>query len=446
MKFTFCCLFIAFLSVAAHSQIITTVAGTPGVAGNTGDGGPATNATLNTAYSVAADRNGNFYISDNSAIRKVSAAGIISAFAGNGIFRYDADTGDGGPATAVPLAGAYALSTDKAGNVYFSSSYSIRKVDPAGILSTVAGRGFPPNVGAVITSGVATATPIHPSLAVYTDTDGRVFYIDSNIVMMVDTFGMLHHYAGDGTTGFSGDGGPATAASINPGALAGDALGNIYFCEYTGRVRKIAPSGIITTVAGNGTNGHSGDGGPATAAKIGDIGGAGAISVDRNGDILIAEYAEHYVRKVSMSSGIITSIAGIGTAGFSGDGGPATAAKLNIPFQAIGLRNGKILIADAINYCVRQISAPTTTVDEVAVQQGYSIYPSPTYNGRMYIGQNTARTVPFRASLFSIDGRRVQTVDCNGNTNCELNWTGKGLYLLTIDTEPGVPARLVEFR
>jgi len=216
----------------------------------------------------------------------LAASGDISAFAGTGTFGF---SGDGGPATGADLAGPQGIAVDFSGNVFIADrgNHRIRKVDTSGNISTV---------------------------------------------------------AGDGTPGFSGDGGLATIAELkNPDDVAVDPSGNLFIADTDNfLIRKVDTSGIITTVAGNGGVGFSGDGGPATSARLNVVRG---VAVDSSGNLFIADTGNQRIRKVD-TSGIITTVAGVGGQGFSGDGGPATSAQL---FDVRGIAldaSGNLFMAD----------------------------------------------------------------------------------------------------
>jgi sugar lactone lactonase YvrE len=266
------------------------------------------------------DAAGNFYIADydggDNRIHKVTAAtGIITTVAGNGTPRY---SGDGGSATSAELMNPTAVAVDAAGNLYIADSGNnvIRKVTAAtGIITT---------------------------------------------------------FAGDGTAGYSGDGSAATTAQLQlPRGLVIDTTGNLYIADYfNNSIRKVtASTGIITTVAGNGTPGYSGDGGPATSAELMN---PTAVAVDGAGNLYIADEPNQVIRKVTAATGVITTIAGQGgTRGFSGDNGPAVDSILNDPFGVAVDSAGNLYIDDYDNQRIRKVSAYVPTDKDQCKKDGW---------------------------------------------------------------------------
>src|SRR5712691_1466420 len=222
---------------------------------------------------------------------------------------------------------------------------------------TIAGTGV---AGFSGDGGQATSTQLNYPLGVNDDTQGNVFVADtSNNRVRKISGGIITTIAGTGTAGFAGDGGQATSAQVNvPGGVAVDAQGNVYIAdENNQRVRKISTAGIITTVAGNGVAGYLGDGGQATSAELNFPHG---VAVDAQGNVFIVDTSNNRVRVVN-TAGIITTVAGNGTAGFSGDGGQATSAELNFPRQVAVDAQGNLYIADTFNHRVRKVSAGVIT-------------------------------------------------------------------------------------
>jgi len=344
--------------------VITTVAGN-GNPGFSGDLGPAVSASLYDPQDVAVDAAGNLYIADNGnkRVRKVSPTGIITTVAGNGVPGF---SGDGGPALSASFYDLTGVALDASGNVYVADSLSqrVRKFTPGGTISTVAGNGL----FKAPTDGVlATSSFLSEPGDIAADRTGNVYIADlkNQRVRKLTLAGFITTVAGNGVRGFSGDGGPATAASLtfNPNSgVAVDASGNLYVAD-TGnmRIRKVSPSGIITTVAGNGSYGYTGDGGPATQAAFR---GVMRLAVDSAGNLYIAEWGNHLVRKVS-PSGILSTVAGNGIPGFSGDGGPATSASLNAPIGVAADSAGNVYISDSRNNRIRRV-APSGVISTVA--------------------------------------------------------------------------------
>jgi len=332
---------------------ISTVAG-GGFSGFSGDGGPATSASLFSPSGVTVDAAGNLYIADTSnyRIRKV-ASGIISTVAGNGLFRF---SGDNGPAISASLQVPIGVAVDAAGNLYFSDSrnYRVRKVTSAGAISTVAGNGITVYSG---DGGPATSASFNSLGGVAVDAVGSIFLTDLFFVRKVTPAGTIIRVAGGGSV--LGDGGPATNAFVNQAvSVAVDSAGNLYIADtgFSNRVRKVTVDGTISTVAGNGTYGFSGDGGPATSAQLA---GPSGVTTDSAGNLYIADYGNHRIRKVT-PTGTISTVAGNGTSGFSGDGGAATNASLYLPRGVAVDTAGNLYIADAFNHCIRKVTAAGT--------------------------------------------------------------------------------------
>jgi uncharacterized protein (TIGR03437 family) len=329
---------------------ISTVAGSSKCC-DSSDGLQAVNAWLPQATGIAVDRQGNLYIfqGGTSQLRKVSPSGVISTVAGRGVLGY---TGDGGPALSASFMGSPnypGIAVDAAGNIYISDSGNdvIRKIDTAGIIRTVAGNGSPGFSG---DGGPATSAQLDSPGGIAVDSAGNLYIADAsnNRVRKVNTAGIITTYAGNGNVRIAGNGGPATAATVDrPEAVAVDSLGNLYISETSSsRVRKVDASGVITTYAGvlAGTNGFTGDGGPATAAQLyGPVG----LTIDAAGNLYIADNVNGRVRKVD-AAGIISTYAGTGGGTAStplGDGGPATRAYIGVPKDLALDSSGNLYIA-----------------------------------------------------------------------------------------------------
>ncbi len=347
--------------------LITTVAGM-GISDFSGDGGPATEASLSQPSGVSVDGAGHLFIADsgNHRIRRVDrATGIITTVAGMGE-EEGSFSGDGGPATQAGLNNPVGVSVDAAGNVYIADAANlrIRRIDAAtGIITTVAGTGEGGYSG---DGGHSTEAGLTPR-RVFVDMAGNLYIADTfnHRIRRVDgDTGIITTVAGTGEEGFSGDGGPATQARIGyPGGLSVDGAGNLYIAA-DGRIRRVdGDTGVITTTAGTGEEGHLGDGGPATQAGLSFSSG---VSVDGAGYIYIADTSNHRIRRMDGATGIITTVAGTGEQGFSGDGGPATMAGLNFPSGVSVVLAGHIYIADTSNHRIRRVDGATGIITTVA--------------------------------------------------------------------------------
>jgi hypothetical protein len=351
-----CVVLALALTVVAHAAAganaatnnIFTVAGTTGAL--SGDGGPATAATLFGPSGVAATADGGFLIADrlNHRIRRVSPAGTITTVAGttSGL------SGDGGPASAAQLSPPLAVAATADGGFLIAESNNnrIRRVSPAGTITTVAGT----TSGLSGDGGPATAAQLDGPSGVAATADGGFLIADrgNQRIRQVSPAGIITTVAGT-TAGLAGDGGPATAAQLSsPFGVAATADGGFLIADTANqRIRRVAPAGTITTVAGT-TGGLAGDGGPATAARLS---GPFGVAATADGGFLIADTNDSRIRRVS-PAGTITTVAG-STRGLAGDGGPATAAQLNLPLGVAATADGGVLIADSDNHRVRFVDA-----------------------------------------------------------------------------------------
>ena len=344
-------IFLLFQILPGKAQYITSIAGT-GIWGYTGDGGPATAAEISGPLSIWIDTINEVIFADDAhcRIRKIDTNGIISTIAGTGTA---ASTGNGGPASAASLSAPVSVVMDRAGNLFFNerSAHFIRKIDRYGIVSIYAGTGTGGYSG---DGGPATAADISTPGILTVDTSGNLFFTNAaaSVVRRISTIGIITTVAGTGVIGYSGDGGPATLAQLNgTQSIATDKHGNLLIADLANyRIRKVDTSGIISTIAGTGVFGFSGDGGPASAAEITEV---QSIYVDDADNILLSDLQNDRVRLIA-PSGIISTIAGGGSGGL-GDGGPATSATLASPYGVIRKGNGNIYIADVRNDRIRML-------------------------------------------------------------------------------------------
>lgn len=347
---------LGFLCLPAYTQgIISTVAGT-GTAGFSGDGGSATSAQLNEPGGVDVDPAGNLYIADflNNRVRKVTPGGVITTIAGTGTAGF---SGDGGNATAAQLSFPSAVEVGTDGYIYIAdtSNHRIRRIAPNGIITTLAGIGTGGFSG---DGGTAITAELWFPLGVTRDAAGNVYVADTfnNRIRKINPGGIISTVAGNGSETYGGDGGQATSASLRqPSSMVVDTAGNLLIADRLNhRIRKVATNGIITTIAGNGTGGFSADGGSATAAALFY---PSDIALDLYGNIFIADQGNNRIRKVT-PGGIISTVAGNGTTGSGGDGGSATAAQLNIPVGVAVDGSTFIYVVDSLNYKIRRIKIP----------------------------------------------------------------------------------------
>ncbi len=361
--------------------IITTVVGSGSIGighgGFGGDGGPATSALLDDPEDVGVGVGGNLYIADahNNRVRRVDPAGTISTAAGSGPTGVwcGSSTGDGGAATSAQIDRPVRLTVDGS-TIYVGEEGRVRRVDPTGTITTVAGSGWNVPGG---DGGPATSAFLDLPSGITVDRTGNVLIGTGPWVRKVNPGGTISTLAGAGQqprpdlgpcehqTGFGGDGGPATDAFLNGGfGLAVDGAGAVYIADTENqRIRKVGTDGIISTYAGGTFGGFGGDGGPATSAQLH---GPAGLAVDRDGNLYIADTDNDRIRRVDHLSQVITTVAGTGTPGFGGDGGPATAAELSGPSGLAIDAAGNLLVADSGNVRVRRIDATTGFISTVA--------------------------------------------------------------------------------
>ena len=386
------------------NNIITTVAG-----GNLFNNLQATNTILNSPAGVATDTNGNLYIVDtvNNVIRKVTTNGVAKIIAGTGVGFL---SGDGGVATNANFYFPNAVVVSPSGTIYISDNGNncIRKVDTNGIITKVAGNGTNGFTG---DGGVATNARISSPLGIFLDTAGNLFFADSqnNRIRKVATTGIITTVAGNGfSPGFGGDGSSATSATLNfPSGVVVDSSGNMFIAD-TGnsRIRKVNTGGTISTVVGTGTAGYSGDGGAATSAKINNPDG---VAFDKFGNLLIVDTGNHCIRKLTNS--IITTVAGSGTNGYAGDGGLATNANISLPQNVSVDTIGNLFIADYGNNRIRKVgtNGVITTVAGHILNDG-------DYATNATLGLPYGSAIDPLGNIFIPDtyNNRVRKVDANG--------------------------------
>ncbi|MCW3120532.1 MAG: surface protein [Flavipsychrobacter sp.] len=341
-----------------HAQFINTMAGN-GSYGGGAENVQATSTSMTNPVGVYVDKWRNVYFIDQSVyqVKKVTPDGVIRTIAGDGSWAY---TGDGGPATDASLAYPFDLYVDTSGNVLIADTYNsvIRKVTPAGIISTICGTGFSGSSG---DGGPAIAAQLSNPTGICGDNKGNIYISDNGnyTIRKIDAAGIITTIAGTpGVPGFTGDGGPAAAALLDdPNGIAADTFGRVYFADATDqRIRMINALGVINSIAGSGTTGgFSGDGGPATTAELSY---PSDVHTDPSGEnIYIADNNNSIIRLVTASTGIISTFAGTPLFySFGGDGGLATLAQCYTPSSVFTTDDNVVYLTDDNNYRVRRIA------------------------------------------------------------------------------------------
>lgn len=372
-----------------EGDTITTVAGTPEVPGYSGDTQPATSAELQSPYGVAVDAMGRVVISDtlNSRIRRIELDDTIVTIAGNGNTGYN---GDNIAATSAELSLPVGVGVDPQGRVVFNDAlnFRVRRVELNNTITTIAGTGAPGFGG---DGAAATAALVSLTAGLAVDPTGRVAIADSTNqrIRRIATDGTISTVGGTGTFGFGGEASEATGATLgDPFHVTLDSMGRLYISDtFHNSVRRVDLDGTITTVAGTGIAGYSGDNGPATSAQLNTPNG---IRIDAQGRLVIADTYNHRIRRVD-ASGVITTIAGTGTAGNSVDGLAATSTRLSNPNDIAIDATGRVLIADTYNSVVKRIKSDNTI--ETVAGTGASGYD----------GENLAATASRLAFPYNIE-------------------------------------------
>lgn len=443
MKFTFPVLLFSTIlfSTTADAQVknIKTISGT-GVGAYSGDGMAATGAELNGPYFVSVDATGNVYILDkfNFRIRKIFTSGIIVTIAGNGGL---GSTGDGSLGTSAEIR-PYGMAVDKNKNVYISDAayHKIRKVSAAGIMSTVAGTGV---IGSAGNGGSALSAQLSAPYGMTFDEAGNLYVADglANVVRKISPAGIISRFAGDDTAGFAGDDGAAVVAKLDsPYAVAADRKGNVYISDMiNNRVRKVDAAGIITTYAGTGSHGYSGDGGLAMFAELDRPAG---LATDTIGNLYIADADNDVIRMVD-TAGVITTVVGNGTPGFGGDLGPVNGCNLHTPFGVAVDKYGEIYIADANNQRIRK-TYTTVGVGNVPEAAAVELFPNPVNDRFSVAGLEKTDVV----SVYDMTGRTVTSASMvrNGNeVTVNVAACAPGMYLLRVTAANGADKATAKF-
>ena len=428
---------LALMSTGVYAQAVITTIGGTGTVGYSGDGGLATLANMADPQGVAVDHAGNVYIADrsNSVIRMISATtGNISTYAGNGVWGL---AGMGGPATAASLRNPDAVFAAANGDLYLTDWWNDMAMSVDHTTGNIEARCGTGEQGGDGDSGSATLARMEIPGGIFTDGAGNIYIADygNNRVRKVASTGIVYNFAGGAGYGYAGDGGPATAAMFaSPNGIFGDKDNNIYVSDAGNNViRKISAAGIISTVVGNGAAGYTGDGGLATSAQLS---APGALYIDNNKIMFIADKGNNVIRRVDLNTGTISTVAGNGTAGFSGDGGPAIAAELNGPSGIWQDYLGALYIADMGNARVRKVapaSDPTSITNTTAGV--VSIFPDPS------AGTFTLNTADSwngaTVEVFNVVGAKVYSNTITATqTNISLDQPS-GMYVVSLHAATG---------
>lgn len=429
----FLLLSFAILQLATtHAQIITTIAGN-GTAGYSGDSALAVNALISHPNQLAFDQAGNLYIAEdyNNIIRKIDVLGNIYTVAGNGTAGF---SGDGGLAVNAQLDRATGVAVDKFGNIYIcdADNHRIRKVNTAGIISTIAGTGVDGYSG---DSSLATAAEIGFCSSICLDTAGNIYFATQTTgycVRKIDAAGIITTVAGTGVSGYNGDGILAVNAQLKaPAAVFVDASNNLYIGDlYDFRIRKVNAAGIISTIAGTGAPGSGGDGGPATSAQLFYPYG---IVADAAGNVYICESGNNKIRKIN-PSGQMSTFAGVGGffGGYSGDGGAPLLAQFTNPSAITLDAAGNVYVGDFGNNAVRKITTLVSSISpEISNELEANIYPNPSSTNLIiaFAAEQTNSII----NIHNLLGEEIKTIRFTGK-NCEISTAEltEGVYILTV--------------
>ena len=428
MKNLFLIFFFFLLSFCAAAQVIVTAVG----GGGGGDGGPGLHSFIGQSYGVTLDDSGNLYIcgEDGFRIRKVAPAygGIISTIAGTGVFGY---SGDGGPGILAQIWGVYDLAVDRHGNVYLADvgNSVIRKVTPTDTITTIAGT----NVAGYNGDGIhADSALLNGPEGIAVDTLGNIYIadLDNFRIRKIDTGGIINTVVGTGIDGFTADGARADTAKIRHSWFVRvDKKGNVYFID-SNLIRKIDATGIITTIAGNGITGYSGESVTATSAAIEPA----AFALDTAGNIYIADGLDSRVREVV--GGMIYTIAGTGINGYSGDYGPPLLAKMHYPAGVAINAAGEVFISDNSNQVVRLITKdPLLNLTNTVPQfESLAVFPNPC-SDHCALQINSSYDEPTDIAVSDVTGREVCISHAYTNQSFEIRpvWS-PGVYIVIATT------------
>jgi trimeric autotransporter adhesin len=433
-------LFLCLLSCQSYGQIISTCAGN-GIGGFSGDSGLAINAMINSPADIAADDKGNMFVSDwfNQRIRKVDSNGIISTIAGIGIPGF---SGDGSLARFASIYNPKAITSDSFGNIYFvdESNFRIRKINASGIISTIAGNGISGYSGDGGLAIQASLDFIYPDLI--SDKQGNLYFTQgvNHVVRKISTTGIISTIAGTGSPGSNGNGGLAMNARLNiPCGIAFDQQGNLHIADLgNNQIRKVDTLGIISRIAGSvfGTPGYSGDSSLALSSLLAR---PEAIIIDNLNNIYFSDGGNERIRKID-PFGMITTYAGNGTRGYSNDGYFANYAAIGY-ISGLGIdKKRNLYLADNENSRIRKVT-PGTVINnlknDLIDYEKIIFYPNPS-NGLIELQTN--KTGYQKIHVFDLNNNEVYreaifNEQRGQKTKLDLQKLENGVYTLLVKND-----------
>jgi len=416
--------FILCLSSAffLNAQTIETVAGNGNCCGGV-DSIPAISSALYYPRGVAVSAGGDMFIAEGNKIRRVDPSGIIYTYAGS----FGGYSGDGGPATSALLEPS-AVTTDAVGNVYVADQFNcvVRKINTAGIISTIAGTGVNGSGG---DGGPAVNAHLNSPGGVAVSPAGIIYIADSNNhrIRKISPSGIISTVAGTGVDGFSGDGGSAVLAKLGgPVGITFDAAGNLYIADlHNHRIRKVNTAGVISTIAGTGAPGFSGDGGNALLAQLN---GPSSVAIDSDGNLYIGDSNNLRVRMIKSADGTIQTVTG-GVYGYSGDGGPAINAQIGSCWGICTDAVGNVYIADQNTKYIRRISSIVGIAEQGKREAPFQVYPNPTTGTfRLKTGLPEKKSL----AVYDLKGMLVYSGYVDAESPVDLTFLSAGIYTVTV--------------